>query len=142
MVIGDAAVYPGQPCPHSCEQGCDDYPNRPLEPCQNFNCGWLQAGSPLPDNFRPDRAGVIFLPDTRRWRDLPVDIAVPVGRSIPSDTLQWLKQFAMQHSRPLIYLKQDSGEKDYRQDQNLIAFGPLPFQADIRDMLEAGEKLC
>lgn len=142
MVIEGVAVYPGHPCPHRCEQGCDDYLNRPLDPCRNFNCGWVQAGSPLPEHLRPDQAGVIVLPDARRWQDLPVDIAVPVGRSIPAATLQWLKQFAMQRGRPLLYLMQDTAEKDYRQDQNLIAFGPPLFQNDIRDRLEAGEKLC
>ncbi len=141
MVIGGVAVYPGHPCPHSTGQGCDDYQNRPVEPCHKFICGWVQEGSPMPDDFRPDMVGVMVLPDARRWQNLPVDVAVPVGRSIPEASLQWLKQFAMQAGRPLIYLEQNNDEKDFRQDQNLLAYGPPEFQSEIRVLLEAGERL-
>lgn len=141
MVIEGVAVYPGHPCPHSNGQACDDYLNRPVDPCHNFICGWVQTGSPLPEDFRPDKAGVIVLPDARRWQNRPVDVAVPVGRSIPDETLDWLKGYAMQEGRPLIYLEQDSGEQDYRSDQNLVAYGPPEFQNEIRVLLEAGNKL-
>ncbi len=34
--------------------------------CRNFVCDWLQAGSPFPEEFRPDRLGVMAIPV--RWR--------------------------------------------------------------------------
>ena len=141
MVIDGVAVYPGHPCPHSTGSGCDDYQPRPVDPCRNFNCGWIQQGSPLPDELRPDLGGVMVLPAVRHWWGHAVDVAVPVGREIPQASLDWLKQFALQQQRPLLYLEQDSGEADFRPDQNVVAFGPPEFQQMIMKLIEAGERL-
>lgn len=141
MDIEGVAVYPGHPCPHRCDTGCDNYAHRPLDPCKNFICGWLQPGSPLPDYFRPDLAGVIILPEARCWQNLAVDVAVPVGRFIPPETLQWLKQFAMRNNRPLLYLEQDSGSQEYQLAQNVMAYGPPLFQAEIQSAITLENKL-
>ena len=74
MTINGHPVYPGHPCPHSTGRGCDDYANRPRDPCINFNCGWVVAGSPLPDWMKPEHAKVIVVFNKTTWRDLPVDV--------------------------------------------------------------------
>ena len=55
MTIKGHPVYPGRPCPHSTGRGCDDYANRPKDPCIDFNCGWVVADSPLPEWMKPDK---------------------------------------------------------------------------------------
>ena len=87
-------VYPGRPCPHSTGKGCNDYANRPVDPCVHFICGWRRDGSPLPEWMKPSNAKVIVLFDQSNWRGMPVDVAVPVGRRIPPRALNWLQQFA------------------------------------------------
>ena len=141
MVIYGAEVYPGSPCPHSTGSGCKIYEDRPVDPCRNFECGWVKANSPLPDWLRPDLAKAMMIPDARRWQGRPVDVIVPVGRKIPPRALNWFKQFAEQHMRPMIYLEQDEGGKDYAKDQNVVAYGPPEFQQEIGRLLAAGEKL-
>ena len=139
MVIDGVEVYPGHPCPHSTGSGCRIYANRPVDPCRNFECAWHRPGSHLPEWFRPDRARVMVLAAVRSWRGRPVDVAVPVGRRIPPRALNWLKQYAGEHARPLIYLEQDS--KDLTREQRTVAYGPPEFQQEVGRLLEAGEKL-
>lgn len=132
---------PGSPCPWSTGHGCKHYDQRPQKPCREFDCGWLQANSPLPDWMRPDKSKVIFLPAMRNWHGLPVDVAVPVGKRIPPRALNWLKAFAEQHGRPLIYLQHIVEDGVYADDPEVIAYGPPAFQADIARLKESGERL-
>jgi hypothetical protein len=141
MTIGDAHVHPGSPCPHSTGSGCDDYTNRPVDPCRNFNCGWVVPGSPLPDWLKPDNAKVIVIFDKIRWQGIPVDVAVPVGRRIPPRALQWLQEFARKHGRPLLYAEQDVVDGAYQPQQNFSAFGPPAFQQFIQQRQGQGKPL-
>src|SRR5205807_22549 len=112
-------VYPGHPCPHSSGHHCLIYERRPLDPCRRFFCGWLVPASPLPDWLRPDKAKVIFLPAQFNWHGQDVDVAVPVGDGPDDKTTEWLKNFASERRRLLLY----------RLDQDWFAFGPPAFQA-------------
>jgi hypothetical protein len=141
MTIGGVPIYPGRPCPHSTGKGCDDYANRPVDPCVKFVCGWRVDGSPLPDTFRPDRSGVLVMFAKRQWQGRPVDLAVPVGPSIPPPALAWLKRFAEQHGRPLIYTEQIVAEGGYQRDQALYGHGPPAFQAFLEEALRTGRRL-
>ena len=139
IAIEGIEVYPGHPCPHSTGSGCRIYAERPVDPCVNFECGWKQAGSPLPAWLRPDLAGVMLLPGAFAWNGLPVDVAVPVGPRIPEAALAWLKEQALKTRRPLIYLEQRDGDGMQR-EQDAIAFGPPAFQAEMARRLAAGER--
>ncbi len=139
MVIDGVEVYPGKPCPHSTGAGCRVYARRPTIPCREFECGWIKTGSPLPDWLKPDLARVMVLPDLRRWRGYPVDLAVPVGKRIPPRALNWLKQYAESTARPLIYLEHPAASKGYVRDPLVVCHGPVDFQIEIRDMLARGE---
>lgn len=141
MNIRGAEVYPGCPCPHSTGTGCNDYANRPIDPCVNFVCGWIVPHSPLPDWMKPNEAKVMVLLDKLRWQGLPVDVAIPVGKRIPPRALNWLKQFAAQHNRPLIYTEQVVVGGKFQKDQQAVAYGPPAFQQEVAVRVARGERL-
>lgn len=141
MVIGGVEVYPGHPCPHSTGEGCDDYANRPVDPCHNFNCGWILENSPLPQWMKPNNAKVIVMFNKLRWQDLPVDLAVPVGKKIPPRALNWLKTFAEKQMRPLLYTEQILLDGEFQKQQEVIAYGPEEFQQDVLRWRKEGRRL-
>jgi len=124
-------VFPGHPCPHSTGSGCNDYEHRPVDPCVRFVCGWRMDGSPLPDWMKPANSKVILLFDQSSWRGMPVDIAVPVGKSIPPRALNWLKQFAETRVRALLYSEQILEDGVYTNKQTVNAYGPPEFQQEM-----------
>lgn len=139
--VNGEPVYPGHPCPHSTGKGCNDYANRPVDPCVHFECGWRKDGSPLPEWMKPNNAKVIVLFDQTNWRGIPVDFAVPVGRRIPPRALNWLKQFAQSHGRALLYSEQVVENGKFTVKQAVAAFGPPEFQQDVAQRMSRGEKL-
>jgi len=123
-------MYPGHPCSHCTGQGCAIYASRPQDPCINFVCGWLQEDSPLPENMRPDQAGVIVLLG-RSWQRWPIIDAIPTGQTIPEDSVEWLKSYAQEARIPLIlrdYLKK--GDKYV--GQTTRGFGPPAFRDTVK----------
>jgi len=141
MVINDTHVYPGSPCPHSTGSGCDNYENRPKDPCDNFNCGWVTENSPLPDWLKPNNAKAIVIFNKFQWQNIPVDIAVPVGKRIPPRTLKWLQDFAQKNARPLLFAEQNLIDGVMQQQQNFIGYGPPAFQAYVEQQQADGRKL-
>ncbi len=131
-------VYPGRPCHHSTGSGCDDYANRPEDPCVHFVCGWRMDGSPLPDWMKPNNAKVVVLFDQSQWRGLPLDVAVPVGRRIPPRALNWLQDFAMKNQRVLVYSEQHVENGKFSNRQAAHAFGPPEFQQDVAARMQQG----
>jgi hypothetical protein len=123
-------MRPGQPCRHCTTQGCAIYPDRPEEPCRRFECGWLQEENTFPDAMRPDRSGVIVLLD-RQWRDWDVILAIPVGRSVPPESLEWLRLHAKDRQRPLIFYERTVSEGQFT---GIIrrAFGSARFAEAVR----------
>jgi hypothetical protein len=134
-------VYPGKPCHHSTGSGCDDYANRPEDPCVHFSCGWRMDGSPLPEWLKPSNAKVIVLFNQMHWRGMPVDVAVPVGRRIPQRALHWLQQFAQEHRRGLLYSEQIVENGRFSNQQAAHAYGPPEFQQEIAQRVQNGEPL-
>ena len=141
MVIDGVPVYPGQPCPHSTGTGCDDYDNRPVDPCEIFNCGWIIPNSPLPEWLKPSNGKVIVMFNKLRWNGLPVDLAVPVGKRIPPRSLNWIKKFSEENMRPLIYSEQVLEDHRLSKQQQIMAYGPPEFQQDIARWHQEGKKL-
>jgi len=139
MNVHGHKVLPGAPCPYSRGTYCTIYDDRPVDPCRYFICAWLREPSHLPDWFRPDQAKVIVLVNVRSWRSQPVDVAVPVGKRIPGKALNWLKIYASQFGRPLIYTEQ-AANKPVR-EQLTLGFGPPEFQQDIQALVHQGKKL-
>ena len=139
--VNDAPVHPGRPCPHSTGSGCNDYANRPVDPCRHFICGWRMQGSPLPEWMKPNNARVIVLFNQHNWRGFPVDVAVPVGRRIPPRALKWLQQFAEANNRMLLYSEQIMDNGKYTVQQAVSAFGPPEFQEEMAARARSGEKM-
>jgi len=141
MVIGDDPVYPGQPCPHSTGSGCDDYLNRPTDPCDTFFCGWVMKDSPLPEWMKPSNSKTIVLFNKFQWQGVPVDLAVPAGKRIPPRALNWLLKFAKENGRPLVYSEQIIENGIMQKEQLLTAYGPTEFQQQVVAWQESGVKL-
>ena len=98
-------------------------------------------GSPLPDWMKPNNAKVIVLFDQTRWRGMPVDVAVPVGRRIPPRSLKWLMEYAQTNQRALLYSEQLLDEKGrYGMQQNFSAFGPPEFQQEMAALAAEGKR--
>jgi hypothetical protein len=127
--IEGEAVYPGKPCPHSTGKGCRIYESRPHDPCRNFICGWLEPGSPFPDDFRPDRLGVIVL--RARWRERAVFALVPAGRDPDAGLVEWMRALSNASGTPLLY--QVQGE--------WYGHGPTELHRDLLAKKERGELL-
>ena len=128
ITVRGCEAYPGHPCPHSTGSGCDDYENRPVNPCRQFECAWKQSNSRLPERFRPDQSGALVIDHILDWEGLVVDLAVPVGREIPEATLQWLMEQAETQMRPLIYQMQDPEVDHLEKNPLTLAYGPPAFQ--------------
>ena len=141
MVIGGVPVYPGHPCPHRTGKGCDDYDNRPIDPCDNFNCGWIIPNSPLPEWMKPNNGKLVVIFNKLQWNGVPVDLAVPGGEKIPPRSLKWLKRFSEKNMRPLIYTKQILKNGQFQKQQKILAHGPPAFQQDIVHWQKSRNKL-
>ena len=131
----------GSPCPHSTGAGCNNYAHRPVNPCVTFRCGGRKEGSPYPDWMKPSESKVIVLFNQRTWQGMPVDVGVPVGASIPPQTLEWLKRFAEINHRPLLWSEQIMRDGAYTGQQRVAMHGPPAFQQEMAERIRMGEKL-
>jgi len=122
-------MKPGTPCHFRGEGCCTIYERRPKEPCRTFVCGWLAPDSPFPENFRPDRLGVMII--RTRWRSKPAYILKSAGRDPDEALLTWMRDFAAKSGAPFFY--EQKGER--------YGFGPVQFQQEMLAKLEAGERL-
>jgi len=127
ITIHGQDVYPGKPCQYSTGHSCRIYENRP-DPCRKFICGWFEENSALPEDFRPDKIGVIFVKAT--WRGLPIFVLTPAGRDPDGIPLDWMKKFSLENRSPFLY--QSGGE--------WFAFGPEEFQREMLNKVANGEK--
>ena len=122
-------MKPGTPCFFRGEGCCTIYERRPQEPCRNFICGWLKEGNPFPEEFRPDRLGVMVLPV--KWRGNEAYILRSAGRDPDEALLAWMREMSLRTKRPFFY--EVAGER--------FGFGPPEFQQEMLARLESGERL-
>ncbi len=122
-------IYTGKHCQYSTGHRCSIYERRPQYPCRKFTCGWLEANSPLPEEFRPDKIGVIFV--IAEWRGTPIYALAPAGHDPTPQALDWVNQFSIRNHRPFLY--QSGGE--------WYAVGPPEFQEEILARVARGENL-
>ena len=122
-------MFAGQHC-HFLQQGaCSIYDQRPQSPCRNFVCAWLADGSPFPDEYRPDKVGVIIVP--MRWRERAAYVLLSAGNDAPPQMLAWMKAFAQRTGSPFYY--QQNGER--------LGYGPPAFQQEMLDKVQGGQAL-
>ena len=128
-VINGHEMKPGTPCHFVRAEGCSIYADRPQSPCQSFVCAWVAPDSPFPDEFRPDRLGVIII--RVKWRDQLAYLLRSAGHDPSPDLLEWMQRFSMQTGRPFFY--EIAGQK--------LGYGPPLFQQDMLHRAQRGEPM-
>ena len=109
----------GSPCPAVRSFGCGIYEARPEHPCRTFKCGCLVEGSPFPDEYRPDKVGVIIV--QLSWRNKRAWVLATAGKA-PDEAM---REFMRKHTI-------STGEPHMIKDQQkLLCFGKPEFQADM-----------
>ncbi|HSV50747.1 MAG TPA: hypothetical protein VLJ57_01420 [Burkholderiaceae bacterium] len=121
-------MKPGSPCPHCRVDGCGIYDHRPSDPCRTFACGWLAPASPFPEDFRPDKLGVIVLKID--WRGRRAWVLVPAGQYPDERLLEHMRQYSTSTGEPHLIVKKPG---------NLLCFGSVEFQQDMVAMEQRGE---
>jgi hypothetical protein len=91
--------------------------------------------------MKPNNAKVIVIFNKLQWKGFPVDLAVPVGKRIPPRSLNWLRGFAEQHGRPLIFTAQTLENGEFQKQQQVSCYGPPAFQQDLLRWQREGKKL-
>ena len=122
-------MQPGTPCHFRGVGCCTIYADRPRDPCREFVCGWLLPASPFPEDFRPDRLGVLIVPT--RWRDRLAYVLVHAGRDPDEPLLAWMRDFSVRTRTPFFY--EQAGER--------FGFGPPEFQQEMSAKAARGERL-
>jgi len=130
--INEFKVSAGNPCPHSKNQGCGIYAERPKVPCRTFICSWRIEQSSLPDWMRPDQCGAIVLLSFP-WEGELVISAVPVGAEIPAKTLDWLQSYARKHNRPMIYYQRPVSNGEFKGLKKL-GYGSAAFRQKVAQL--------
>jgi SEC-C motif-containing protein len=128
-VIEGHEMKPGTPCFFRGEKCCSIYERRPQHPCRDFVCGWLQAASPFPDDFRPDRLGVMII--AMKWRGVDAYVLRSTLRDPDEKLLGWMREFSLRTQRPFFY--EVAGER--------FGFGPPEFQQEMSEKVARGERL-
>jgi hypothetical protein len=122
-------MKPGTPCHFRGDGCCTIYERRPQDPCRKFVCGWLQANSPFPDEYRPDRVGVMVIPV--KWRGHDAYVLRSAGRDPDEAMLKWMRAFCERTQRPFFY--EVAGER--------YGFGPPEFQIEMGERVARGDRL-
>ncbi len=117
----------GKPCPYTSGTGCTIHTTRPRV-CRNFQCGWLRSSSPLPEEYRPDQVGFIFLPARFKWNKLPVDIAVAADENFDREAKKWLENHCREQQRLLVF----------QAGLSITPYGPQPFRQYIEELARSG----
>jgi hypothetical protein len=128
-IIEGHEMYPGNPCYFRGDKCCTIYERRPKYPCRDFLCGWLQPGSPFPEEFRPDRLGVMVI--TMKWRGREAYMLRSAGRDPDAKLIAWMREMSVRTGRPFFY--EENGER--------LGFGPLEFQLEMAEKVARGERL-
>jgi len=89
------SMYPGKPCFFvEIGKGCNDYENRPKDPCKTFECEWLK-NPVMPDLMKPEISGVIVT-----WQKIN-DIKFLKMSKAPgeanADNLTWFIMYALKN---------------------------------------------
>ena len=122
-------MKPGTPCFFRGEGCCTIYERRPQHPCRDFVCGYLEADSPFPEEFRPDRLGVMIIPI--KWRGIRAYILRSAPRDPDEKLIAWMRDFSLRTRRPFFY--EQAGER--------YGFGPPEFQLEMSEKVARGEPL-
>lgn len=142
LVINTTVIKacPGTPCQHISPAGCRIYEQRPVNPCRNFDCGWVRVDSPLPDWMRPDQSGAIVQFGEIKWQGHVLDLVVPVGGEVPERTLNWLMEFANRRQVPMVYAEHVISHGVFT-GRKVMVYAHQPLRQALINWLNAGNVL-
>jgi len=127
--INGVKMMPGTPCVNCTKHGCKIYEKRPENPCVSFKCAWLAKPDKIPEQMKPTECGAILT--LSKWKGRQMLNATPVGKTIPSDTLEWLFAIASELSIPLVFSEfLFKGGKYFGNKRT--GFGPPSFIHDVK----------
>jgi hypothetical protein len=94
-------MYPGKPCPFVTPNvGCNDYKNRPVEPCVGFQCEWRR--NPYFDEWlSPKNSEAIFTRQSAMG--LPFLSLVEAGKPLDGKVLTWAIEHARSNNLNLVW---------------------------------------
>lgn len=101
-LTGDAyghSFYAGKPCHFFCK-GCTIYADRPVDPCQTYECEWL-TNNELPGWMRPDLCQAVITKKEHQgvhYYDL-----VETGQTLESNVLSWFILWALNSQKNILY---------------------------------------
>ncbi len=85
--------------------------------------------------MRPDQSGAIVLLSLP-WHGHQVICAIPAGQRIPQRTLDWLKQYAQDNARPLIFYERLVVEGEFS-GLKRFGYGPPQFKRLVAEVAAA-----
>lgn len=85
------SMYPGKPCFFvTIGVGCNDYENRPENPCKDFRCVWL-VDDEIPESKRPDLSNIVVT--YAELDGIYYTRLVSAGDKLDKDSLDWYISF-------------------------------------------------
>lgn len=97
--INGHAMYKGRKCFYL-ESKCTIYPNRPKDPCCNFQCSWL-IDNEIPAWLKPSLSNVII--HKRKHENIEYYFVIETGVKMDSTVLNWLITFALSNNKNIMY---------------------------------------
>jgi len=96
------SMYKGSPCFYL-EKGCTIYNDRPIDPCHEYNCYWLENDE-LPMWMKPSLSGVIVSEKVHQTdKNLSYFDITETGKKIDSTILNWIIHWALGTKKNIIY---------------------------------------
>ena len=122
----DLDMRPGKPCKHVCDSGCSIYEDRPVSPCRQFECQWLQHPDRYDDDLRPDISGVI-ISGFAQWNSWNVMHLTPTGSSIHTPSLDRIKVIAKSLRTPIRWTQYQFDDDNNITSKSDHGWGPPSF---------------
>lgn len=96
------SMYRGRKCQFLGENKCNDYQNRPKDPCKTFKCTWL-VDLEIPHWMKPNLSNVIIV--NKKTKKLGIDYleVVEMGNKIDSEILNFIIHYSLKNKLNLYY---------------------------------------
>lgn len=96
--IYGVTMKPGTPCQYL-NKKCTIYDKRPANPCQGYNCAWLEGHLPL--SLKPNFVGLIV--SRRIYKDIEYYEVTEAGKKMTVPVLNEIIQWTYKNKKNLLY---------------------------------------
>jgi len=138
LSVNNQQIGFANPCTHISDKGCGIYTDRPVDPCQNFMCAWVNKNSLLPDWMRPDLSKVILIHNKYIWNQLPVSALVSIEETINEDVLSWAAKHVLAAGDNIIAIQTFSTDQSPPKTK-ITLIGSDEYKKDIGNLLRSGK---